>query len=151
MASFDEQLPTELLEQFEFLDKNTDTMLKAMTREGAKKVLANVKANVPASFHSSGIMKCLKMTRSYKTPSDDGINTKVAFYGYFKCQDDAVNRYFQKHRGDNVPAPLVCNLFEYGRSHGAPYPRHPFMRRSFVSSEIESAMKKVQDKYLPKG
>lgn len=141
MASFEEQLPTELMEQFEYLDKNTDTMLKAMTREGAKKVLANVRANVPSSFRKSGIMKCLKLTRSYKTPSDDGVATKVAFYGYFSNED-----------GKKTPAPLVCNLFEYGRSSpNPPYPRHPFMRRSFVSSEIESAMEKVQDKYLPKG
>ena len=55
MATFEEQLPTELMEQFEFLDKNTETMLKEMTREGAKKVLANVKANVPQSFPKSGI------------------------------------------------------------------------------------------------
>lgn len=139
MATFEEQLPTELLGQFEFLDKNTETMLKEMTREGAKKVLANVKSNVPQGFSKSGIMKCLKLTRSYKTPSDDGVATKVAFYGYFNNED-----------GTRTPAPLVCNLFEYGRSN-SPYPRHPFMRRSFVSSEIESAMKKVQDKYLPKG
>ena len=139
MASFEKQLPTELMEQFESLDKNTDTMLKEMTREGAKKVLANVKANVPQSFRKSGIMKCLKLTRSYKTPSDDGINTKVAFYGYFENED-----------GKRTPAPMVCNLFEYGRSN-SPYPRHPFMRRSFVSSEIASAMEKVQEKYLPKG
>lgn len=139
MAAFEEQLPTELMKQFEFLDKNTDTMLKAMTREGAKTVLANVMANVPLSFLKSGIMKCLKLTRSYRTPSDDGVATKVAFYGYFKNEN-----------GKKTPAPLVCNLFEYGRSN-SPYPRHPFMRRSFVSSEIEAAMKKVQDKYLPKG
>lgn len=139
MAAFEEQLPTELMEQFEHLDKSADTMLKEMTREGAKKVLANVKANVPQSFRKSGIMKCLKLTRSYKTPSDDGVATKVAFYGYFENEN-----------GKRTPAPLVCNLFEYGRS-SSPYPRHPFMRRSFVSSEIESAMKKVQDKYLPKG
>lgn len=139
MAAFDEQLPTELMEQFEHLDKSADTMLKEMTREGAKKVLANVKANVPQSFRKSGIMRCLKITRSYKTPSDDGVATKVAFYGYFQNED-----------GKKTPAPLVCNLFEYGRSNSS-YPRHPFMRRSFVGSEIESAMKKVQDKYLPKG
>lgn len=140
MATFEEQLPTELMKQFEFLDKNTDTMLKEMTRAGAKKVLANVRANVPPSFHSSGIMRCLKLTRSYKTPSDDGINTKVAFYGYFTNED-----------GKRTPAPLVCNLFEYGRSKGPSYPRHPFMRRSFVSGEIEAAMKKVEERYLPKG
>ena len=142
MAEFDEQLPTELMEQLEFLDKNTDTMRKEMTREGAKKVTANGRANVPASFLSSGIMHCLKLTRSYKTPSDDGVATKVAFYGYFMNHNGK--------KSHKTPAPLVCNLFEYGRSN-SPYPRHPFMRRSFVSGEIESAMKKVQDKYLPKG
>ena len=139
MAEFEEQLPTELMEQFEFLDRNTDTMLKEMTREGAKRVLANVKSNVPSSFMKSGIMKCLKLTRSYKTPSDDGVATKVAFYGYFDNGD-----------GKKTPAPMVCNLFEYGRSN-SPYPRHPFMRRSFVSGEIKSAMEKVQDRYLPRG
>lgn len=139
MATFEAQLPTELMEQFEHLDKSAETMLKEMTREGAKTVLANVKSNVPPSFIKSSIMKCLKLTRSYKTPSDDGVATKVAFYGYFENED-----------GKRTPAPLVCNLFEYGRSN-SPYPRHPFMRRSFVSSEIESAMKKVQDKYLSKG
>ena len=105
MATFEEQLPTELMEQFEFLDKNTETMLKEMTREGAKKVLANVKANVPQSFRKSGIMKCLKLTRSYKTPSDDGVATKVAFYGYFENED-----------GKKTPAPLVCNLYKKERS-----------------------------------
>ena len=142
MARFEEQLPTELMEQFEHLDKSAETMLKEMTREGAKKVLANVKSNAPQSFKKSGIMKCLKLTRSYNTPSDDGVATKVAFYGYFMNHNGK--------KSHKTPAPLVCNLFEYGRSN-SPYPRHPFMRRSFVSGEIESAMRKVQDKYLPKG
>ena len=142
MATFEEQIPTELMEQFEFLDKNTDTMLKEMTREGAKKVLENVKANVPPSFRESGIMKCLKQPRSYKTRSDEGVATEGAFYGYFMNHNGK--------KSHKTPAPLVCNLFEYGRSN-SPYPRHPFMRRSFVSSEIASAMEKVQDKYLPKG
>ena len=139
MARMEVELPTELMKMFEELGNDTQKMLEEMTQEGAKTVLANVKANVPASFHSSGIMRCLKITRPYYTPSDGGRNTKVAFYGYFENDD-----------GKRTPAPLVCNLFEYGRSN-SPYPRHPFMRRSFVSSEIESAMRKVQDKYLPKG
>lgn len=147
MARMEVELPTELMKTFEELGEDTQKMLEEMTQEGAKTVLANVKANVPASFHGSGIMRCLKMTRPYYTPSDGGRNTKVAFYGYFKCHDDAVNRYFQKHRGDNVPAPLVCNLFEYGRS-GPSYPRHPFMRKSFKKGQIESAMMKVQDRYI---
>lgn len=139
MARMEVELPTELMKTFEELNVNTQKMLEEMTQEGAKTVLANVKANVPASFHSSGIMRCLKITRPYYTPSDGGRNTKVAFYGYFENED-----------GKRTPAPLVCNLFEYGRSN-SPYPRHPFMRRSFKKGQIEAAMMKVQDEYLPKG
>lgn len=138
MARMEVEFPTELMKTFEELNVNTQKMLEEMTQEGAKTVLANVKANVPASFHSSGIMRCLKITRPYYTPSDGGRNTKVAFYGYFENED-----------GKRTPAPLVCNLFEYGRSN-SPYPRHTFMRRSFKKGQIEAAMMKVQDKYLPK-
>lgn len=137
MARMEVELPTELMKVFEELGDDTQKMLEEMTQEGAKTVLANVKANVPASFHSSGIMRCLKITRPYYTPSDGGRNTKVAFYGYFENED-----------GKRTPAPLVCNLFEYGRSN-SPYPKHPFMRRSFKKGQIEAAMMKVQDKYLP--
>lgn len=139
MAKMEVELPTELMKVFEELGNDAQKMLEEMTQEGAKTVLANVNANVPASFHSSGIMQCLKMTRPYYTPSDGGRNTKVAFYGYFENED-----------GKRTPAPMVCNLFEYGRSK-SPYPRHPFMRKSFKKGQIEAAMMRVQDKYLPKG
>lgn len=142
MARMEVELPTELMKTFEELGDDTQKMLEEMTQEGAKTVLANVKANVPASFHDSGIMKCLKITRPYRTPSDGGRNTKVAFYGYFMNHNGK-----KSHR---TPAPLVCNLFEYGRSN-SPYPKHPFMRRSFKKGQIEAAMMKVQDKYMPKG
>lgn len=137
MARMEVELPTELMKTFEELGENTQKMLEEMTQEGAKTVLANVNANVPASFHGSGIMQCLKMTRPYYTPSDGGRNTKVAFYGYFENED-----------GTRTPAPLVCNLFEYGRSNGPSYPKHPFMRRSFKKGQIEAAMMKVQDRYI---
>lgn len=136
MARMEIELPTELMKVFEELGDDTQKMLEEMTQEGAKTVLANVKANVPASFHNSGIMQCLTITRPYYTPSDGGRNTKVAFYGYFENDD-----------GERTPAPLVCNLFEYGRS-SSPYPRHPFMRRSFKKGQIEAAMMRVQDRYI---
>lgn len=139
MAKFEANLPTDLIKTFDELNVDTQKMLEEMTQEGAKTVLANVKANVPASFHNSDIMQCLKITRPYYTPSDGGRNTKVAFYGYF-----------MNHNGKKsykTPAPLVCNLFEYGRSN-SPYPRHPFMRRSFKKGQIEAAMMKVQDRYI---
>ena len=98
MAKFKAELPNDLIKQLGRLEKDTEKMLAEMTEAGAEVVLGNIKANVPSSWHSSNIMKCLKVTKSYKTPSDDGINTKVAFYGYF------VNR-----NGERVPAPLVAN------------------------------------------
>jgi hypothetical protein len=78
------------------------------------------------------MMRCLKITKTYKTPSDDGINTKVGFYGYFENED-----------GKTVPAPLVANVFEYGRSTST-FPKQPFLRKSFKKSEIEQAMLKAQ-------
>ena len=95
-----------------------------------------VTGSVPASFHDSGIMRCLKKTRVYKTPSDDGINTKIGFYGYFINEN-----------GERVPAPLVANMFEYGSS-TRKYPKQPFFRQSFNKGEIEKAMLRVQEKYI---
>ena len=114
-------------------------MLEQMTEAGAQVVLSNIKSSVPSSWHSSNIMKCLKVTKSYKTPSDDGINTKVAFYGYF------IDKSSRKKA-----APLVANVTEYGRSN-SPYPKKPFLRKSFKKAEITKAMQAIQDKYIPKG
>lgn len=139
MARFKAELPNDIIKQFDSLDKNTHKMLAEMTEAGARVVLSNIKSSVPHSWYSSNIMKCLKVTKPYKTPSDDGVNTKVAFYGYF------INR-----NKERIPAPLVANVTEYGRSN-SPYPKKPFMRRSFKKSQIEKAMQAVQDKYIPKG
>ena len=115
------------------------TLFNALTQAGAQTVYKNVLSNVPSSWHSSNIMDCIKVTKAYSTPSDDGVATKVALYGYF-----------ENKKGERVPAPLVGNVTEYGRSDGT-YPRKPFMRKSFKKKQIEDAMLKVQDKYIPKG
>ena len=139
MARFNIELPNDIIKQFDSLDKNTTKMLEEMTEAGAKVVHENIKASVPQSWYASNIMKCLKMTRPYKTPSDDGVNVKVAFYGYFINENER-----------KTPAPLVANVTEYGRSN-SPYPKKPFMRRAFNKGKIEKAMQAVQDKYIPKG
>lgn len=139
MARFKAELPNDIIKDFEKVEKNTDKMLAEMTEAGAEVVYNNIKASVPSSWHKSGIMKCLKVTKSYKTLSDDGVNTKVAFYGYFTNQN-----------GEKIPAPLVANVTEYGRSN-SPYPKKPFLRKSFKKSQIEKAMEKVQDQYIKRG
>lgn len=136
MARFNLELPNDVIKELGTLEKNTDKMLGEMTQAGAKIVLENIKSSVPQSWYSSNIMKCLKVTNTYKTPSDDGVNTKVAFYGYF------INK-----NGERIPAPLVANVTEYGR-HNSPYPKKPFLRRSFKKAQIEKAMQAVQDKYI---
>lgn len=136
MAGFKAELPNDLIKEFEELENNTQKMLEEMTEAGAKVVLENIKASVPHSWYGSNIMKCLKVTNPYKTPSDDGVNTKVAFYGYF------INS-----NGEKIPAPLVANVTEYGRSNSA-YPKSPFLRKSFKKRQIEAAMLEVQKKYI---
>ena len=138
MAKFNGELPNDIIKQLESLNMNTEKMLSEMTQEAAKAVYSNMKLGVPKTWLDSDIMKCLTITKTYKTPTDGGINTKVAFYGYFKNE-----------KGKKTPAPLVANVTEYGRSN-APYPKKPFVRRSFKKSQIENIMKAVEEKYLPK-
>lgn len=132
MARFEMQLPTGIMKDIQKIYDNADEIFGEMTKAGAEVVNDNIRANVPQAIRNSKMMSCLKTTRVYKTPSDDGINTKVGFYGYFENKD-----------GKTVPAPLVANVFEYGRSN-APFPKQPFMRKSFKKGDIEKAMLKAQ-------
>ena len=134
MAKFEMELPEELMNDFKTVNDNADQIFGEMTKAGAEVVMNNILSNVPASFRGSNIMHCLKLTKVYKTPSDGGINTKVGFYGYFKNKQGRV-----------VPAPLVANVFEYGRSN-LPFKKQPFLRRSSKKNQIEQAMLKPQKK-----
>jgi hypothetical protein len=132
MARFQLELPNDILKDIQTISQDSDEIFGEMTRAGAEVVEKNIRANIPKSIQNSKMMRCLKITKTYKTPSDDGINTKVGFYGYFENED-----------GKTVPAPLVANVFEYGRSTSA-FPKQPFLRKSFKKSEIEQAMLKAQ-------
>lgn len=136
MAKFNAELPNNLIKQFATLEKSTTKMLEEMTQAGAKVVYVNIKNNIPKTWYSSELIQRLKTTEAFKTPSDGGINTKVAFYGKFKNRN-----------GEEIPAPLVANVTEYGRKN-SPYPKKPFLRRSFNKKQIEKAMLDVQKKYL---
>ena len=85
MAKFKMELPTELINQFKALADNSEKMIEEMTEAGANVVYNNVIENMQGSFKDANKLRpYLKITRTYKTPSDDGINTKVGFYGYYK-------------------------------------------------------------------
>lgn len=132
MAKFQIELPTEIMRDIKRIHDNADEIFGEMTKAGAEAVEKNIQASLPDGIRKSNMMKCLRTTRTYKTPSDDGINTKVGFFGYFEDENGRVK-----------PAPLVANIFEYGRS-GSPFPKHPFLRKSFKKGEIEAVMLKVQ-------
>ena len=136
MARFKNALPTDLIKEFESLNMNTEKMLGDMTKAGAEVAHSNIKANAPSEIKDSEIMDHLTVSKTYKTPSDDGINNKVLFSGYF------INK-----NGKKTPVPLVINMFEYGSSIRK-YPKKPFFRKSFRKKQIEEAMLKVQDKYI---
>lgn len=134
MAKFNLELPDEIIKDIKRIHDNSESIFGAMTRAGAEVVEQNIISSVPAGIRNSDMMNCLKITRTYKTPSDGGINTKVGFYGYFKNKNGVL-----------TPAPLVANMFEYGTSKKK-YPKKPFLRKAFRKGEIEAAMMAAQIK-----
>ena len=138
MAKFNAEIPNELIKVFSDLEDNIDTIFGEMTKAGAKVVYKNVLSNMKKSFKTTrSLEKGLKITRVYKTISDDGINTKVAFYGY----DGIPTKKYPKGK----PIPLKAQAREYGTPTEA---KKPFFRKSFNKQQIEAEMLKVQDKYI---
>lgn len=141
MARFDSELPTELLKVFDELETNCEEIFGNMTKAGAEVVYKNVKSNMAKSFKSTKALdKGLKITKVYKTPSDDGINVYVGFYGY------APDSKPTKRHPYGTPIPLIAMAGEYGTSRGEQ--KKPFLRKSFNKSQIEQKMLKVQNKYI---
>lgn len=138
MAQFKFDFPNEIMADFEKINKNYDEIFGAVVEAGAEAVKSNIITTLPKGILlSKEMIQKLKESKVYKTPSDDGINCKVLFAGYFINED-----------GRKTPAPLVGNIFEYGRS-GNPYPKKPFLRKAFKKPNVREAMIKMQ--YLKSG
>lgn len=155
MAKFQATLPDNLIKDFEKLNKNSEKMVGEMTKAGAEIAYKNVVENMKRAFKTPDeLISKLKITRTYHTPSDGGINTKVAVYGYiksnkkFKRKNSYKKSSGKSYESNGVPAPLVVIQREYGNSRGEK--KMPIFRPSFKKSQIEPAMLKVQDKYMPK-
>ena len=132
MAKFKSELPYDLMKVFEDLETNCEEMFGEMCQSGAEVVYNNVKSNMGKAFKSTrSLEKGLRITKVYKTPSDDGVNVHIGFYGYNE---------------DGVPIPLIAQAREYGTSRGEA--KKPFFRKSFKKRDIEQAMQKIQDKYI---
>ena len=148
MAKFNLELPSEIMKDVDKIYKNSDAIFGGMTKAGAEVALNNAKANCPnKKLHSH-----IKLSKIYKTPSDDGINTKVVITGWIPFSNP--NRKFFTRSGaggdkysstEGVPADFLAKLYEYGRSN-APFPKKPFFRKAFKKKQIESAMLTAQKK-----
>ncbi len=151
MAKFELQLPTGLMQDFQKLHDNANELFGEMTKEGAKVVAENMKSKAPDE-----IKPFVKISKTYNTPSDDGINTKAYVSGYMPFSNPN-RQYFSRGNGGRsgkqykttkgVPVDFVAILYEYGRS-TAPFPKHPFLRSSFKQKQIEDAMLKRQNKIM---
>lgn len=141
MAKFNLELPNDIIKEFEGLEKNCTKIFGEMVEAGAETVLKNVEKNMSSSFDSTkSLEKGLRKTKTYKTPSDDGINVHIGFYGY-----DHDSPKTERHP-NGTPIPLIAMAREFGTSRGEA--KKPFFRKSFKKTEIEQAMMRVQNKYI---
>ena len=142
MARFKGEYPTELIETFEELEANAPEMMGEMCKAGATVVYNEIVKKIGRSFKKTDkLLKHLKITRVYKTPSDFGINVHVGFYGY-----DEDSKPTKRHP-KGTPIPLIALAREYGTSRGED--KKPFLRQAFKKKElIEKAMLEVQDRYI---
>lgn len=145
MAKFTLELPFAIIDDVEFLNKNAEKIFGDGTKAGAEVVMSEIRSRLPDPRFADK----LKITRVYRTPSDDGINTKVYLSGYLPFSDP--NRKYFARRGKQggqvykttkgVPVEFLANLYEYGRSEN-PWPKKPFLRKAFgQKTKIEKAMK----------
>ena len=133
------ELPADLVKQFEDLEVDTTEMMGEMCKAGATVVYDKIVSGLGKAFKSTeSLLKGLKVSKVYQTPSDESINVHIGFYGY-----DGVPtaRYPQ-----GTPIPLKAMAREYGTSSGEK--KKPFLRKSFAKKDIEKAMLEVQDRYI---
>lgn len=145
MAKMDVVLPDDVMKDFKEIYDNADEIFGEMTRAGAQVVLDKAKQKCP----NKELAKYFKLSKTYKTPSDGGINTKIYASGYIPFSDPN-RKYFSRsakgtmyHTDKGVPVDFLLKLYEYGRS-TAPFPKSPFFRSCFSDLSITEAMLKTQ-------
>ena len=140
MAKFKAELPDDLLKVFDELETNAPEMMGEMCKAGATVVYNKICNNLKKAFQrTETLLKGLKITKVYKTPTDDGVNVHIGFYGY---DTSKTSKAYPKGK----PIPLIAMAREYGTSSGEQ--KKPFLRKSFAKKDIEQAMLEVQDRYI---
>ena len=151
MAQFTLEMPTEIMEDIRKIEENADTIFGNMTKSAAEMVASKVRSNAPISE----LGKSVKVSKVYKTPSDNGINTKVYFSGYksgvpFTRRGRSSSKKYVSEKG--MPWAFLAMVYEYGTSqrttdagsNRGSFRKKPFFRKCFNQGEIEAIMRKVQ-------
>ena len=129
-----------MIKVFDELETDAPTMMGEMCKAGAEVVYSKVVSGIKSAFsRTETLLKGLKVTKVYQTPSDDGINVHIGFYGY--DTDKPTKAY-----PNGKPIPLIAMAREYGTSSGEK--KKPFFRKSFSKKDIEQAMLEVQSRYI---
>ena len=144
MARFELILPDDVMKDIAKISKNTEEIFGGMTKAAADMVASNARAACP----SSSLANHIKVSVTYKTPSDSGINNKVYISGYLPFTGKRTSFTRRGRSGmytttKGIPAPFLANMYEYGRSDGT-FPRKPFFWTAFKTGMIEAVMKKKQ-------
>ena len=175
MAKFQMKLPDEIYKEFNLVWENCPKLFEEMTQAGAEVVYREILHNMGYAFKdTSELARHLQITKPYRTYGGKFVNTKVAFYGYYRKNDrDYINRkkattghsYRTGYKGnttrmssgrkaeeytqEGVPVPLIIAAREFGTSSGEK--KKPFVRKAFSSKgKIESAMKKAETEFFNK-
>ena len=78
MAKFNAELPHDLMKVFDELETDAPIMMGEMCKAGATVVYNKMLKNMRKAFkRTETLEKGLKVTKVYKTPSDDGINVHI--------------------------------------------------------------------------
>lgn len=146
MAKFTYEPPKSVIDEMRKLGLNIGDIMGAMTRAGAETVRRNIVTNAPLTE----IGEAARLSVTYRTPTDGGINTKVYFKGYkpfsggrkyFTRRNRVGGKVYKTDKG--VPISFLAQMYEYGRSDPT-FPKKPFFRKSFKPAEIERVMIQTQ-------
>ena len=155
MARFKMEEPNAIVQEMRRIYGKAEYFFAEMTRAGAEVAAQNIRSAAPIPEIAQGV----KISRTYKTPSDDGINTKVYISGYAPFKDGRTEfirraksggRKYSTTKG--VPLDFLAQVYEYGTSprftdlggYRGFIGKKPYFRKGFKKSQIEAAMLKKQ-------
>ena len=125
-------------------DATLKKIAERCVENAGKSVKGKVQNNAP-----SYLKKHVKQSKTYRTPSDGGVNSKIYFSGYlpFKNGRKSFTRGgYTTTKG--IPAAFLAMIREYGSSYRytndgefrGKVQRSPFIRKAFYGGSIERVM-----------